>query len=96
MKTGGMGGPWIAYDSPKPPAVADHYAYWGSPPPVPSERCAWWMRQIERGWRPNKYLRSEGFDTAAETYGVYVFEYLFVIGLALAEARLSMESSGVS
>ncbi|MBB3041188.1 hypothetical protein [Nocardioides soli] len=83
-KTGGGGGKWVAYDSPKPPAVADHYAFWGDAPPTRSERCAWWVRQIERGWRPNRRIAGECYDCSAEWYGVYIWEYLNVIAPALS------------
>lgn len=63
----------------KPPPVADHYQHWAQPPPEPSERCRWWLRQFARGWRPNKRIRRMGYDQAAEWYGVWIWEYLHVI-----------------
>lgn len=86
MKTGALGRPWVALERPKPPAVEDHYAYWGDPPPVRSDRCAYWLRQIERGWLPNRNWRREGYDAASEVlYGVYIWEYLNEIGPAISE-----------
>lgn len=76
MKTGGMGGTWVEIERPKPAPVADHYAYWADPPPVRSERCAYWLRQIKRGWRPNRFVRREGYDSSAQWYGIYIWEYL--------------------
>lgn len=73
-KTGGGGGRWVTLEQPKPPKVDDHYRYWGEPPPEMSERCRYWMRQIERGWRPNRKIAGENYDTQAEWYGVYIWE----------------------
>ena len=84
-KTGGMGGEWVEIEKPRPPAVADHYRYWGEAPPERSERCAYWLRQIARGWLPNKRLRAEGYDTSAEMYGVYIWEYLHEIQPAVRQ-----------
>jgi hypothetical protein len=79
MKTGGQGGTWIVLDRPKPPAVDDCCRYWGDPPPELSERCRYWLRQIERGWRPNRFIRLHCYDCAAEWYGVWIWEYINVI-----------------
>lgn len=78
-KTGGGGAPWLAIESPKPPRVPDHYRYWTKPPPEPSARLRYWMRQIDRGWRPNRRLLSESYDTSAQWYGVWMWEYLHII-----------------
>lgn len=86
-RTGGGGGVWVGIESPKPPKVTDRYRYWSDPPPEQSERCRYWLRQIERGWRPNKHIAREGYDTSAEWYGVYIWEYLNVIHPALRERR---------
>lgn len=75
-KTGGQNTTWVDLERPKPPRVDDHYRYWSEPPPERSERCAYWLRQIDRGWRPNRFLRRECCDCSAEWYGVYVWEYL--------------------
>lgn len=88
-KTGGDGGIWVGIESPKPPRVDDHYRYWGSPPPEPSERCRYWLRQIERGWRPNRRIATEGYDAAAHWYGVYLWEYLNVLCPALGASTLA-------
>jgi hypothetical protein len=82
-KTGGEGSPWITLEQPKPAAVADVYAYWGELPPEPSPRCRYWLRQIERGWRPNRHLRSMGRHESAHWYGVYLAEWSEVIYPAL-------------
>lgn len=83
MKTGGGQTSWVDLERPKPPAVDDRYRYWGSPPPERSPRCRYWLRQIERGWRPNRFVRRRGYDEAAEWYGVYLWEYLNSIRPAL-------------
>ena len=82
-KTSSYGRPWVLLEQPKPEQVADCYAFWGDPPPVESERCRYWMRQIERGWRPNRRLRAEGYACSAHWYGVYIWEYLNRIAPAL-------------
>lgn len=79
MKTGGGGVAWVAIESPKPSRVDDRYRYWGNEPPELSERCRYWLRQIERGWRPNRRISIEGYDASAEWYGVYIWEYLYIL-----------------
>jgi hypothetical protein len=72
---------------PKPAAVDDHYRYSDSAPPELSARCHYWVRQIERGWLPNRAWRTEGYDTASESlYGVYIWEYLNVLMPLVVEA----------
>lgn len=93
MKTGGWGGSWVVLDRPKPPPV-DRYDFWGDPPDEPSPRCVFWLRQIERGWRPNCHLRRMGYDEAAEWYGVYLWEYLNVIAPRLSGLRRSVVPRG--
>jgi hypothetical protein len=83
-RTGGGGGPWVELEHPKPPRVANPYDFWTEAPPERSERCAYWLRQIEHGWRPNKYLAGEGYDAAAHWYGIYIWEYLNLIYPALS------------
>lgn len=89
-RTGGEGGPWVEIERPKPPRVADHYAYWTDPPPELSERCRYWARQIEHGWRPNKYISRECYDCRAEWYGVYIWELLNVLDPAIHEKRKAL------
>lgn len=87
MKTGTLGRAWVRLEQPKPPPVADHYAYWMGPPPQRSERCTYWLRQIERGWLPNKHWRAEGYDSSAEVlYGVYIWEFINEIAPAVSES----------
>jgi hypothetical protein len=65
---------------PAPPRVTDRYQYWGGPPPEISPRCQWWVHRIEKeGWRPNKRVRAHGYDSSAQFYGIYIWEYLHVI-----------------
>lgn len=58
MKTGSEGRPWIELERPKPAAINDDaYRYFGQIAPTElSERCKYWVRQIERGWLPNKHI----------------------------------------
>lgn len=64
----------------KPMPVADVDEYWNSPPPEPSARCAYWTRRYRDGtWRPNKWVRREGYYSQAEILGVYIWEAINVI-----------------
>jgi hypothetical protein len=64
----------------KPPPVDDPTAYWNDPPPTPSARCTYWLqRHADGNWRPNRRLRIEGYHTAAEQLGVWIWEYLHTI-----------------
>lgn len=83
-KTGGQDSAWVELEKPKPAPVDDRYAYWLEPPPSRSPRCEYWLRQIGRGWRPNRRIATEGYDNAAEWYGVYIWEFLNAIVPALA------------
>ena len=53
--------------------------YWTAPPPEPSAGLIKWLARIGAGWRPNRRIRSLGYYSAAEFYGVYVWEYLHKI-----------------
>jgi hypothetical protein len=86
VKTGGWGGPWVDLEKPKPPKV-DRYLYWIDPPDVRSERCEYWLRQFDRGWRPNARILGEGYDATAEWFGVYMWEYLHVLSPRIGELR---------
>lgn len=79
LKTGSENRPWITLESPKPPPVAEVEDYWGSPPPGLSARCWYWMRQIERGWLPNRRISGEGYHSSAIWYGVWIWEWLNII-----------------
>lgn len=64
----------------KPPAVDDVTAFWNEPPPVISPRCAYWLRRYDAGtWRPNRYIRREGYHTGAEQLGVWIWEYRYLV-----------------
>ncbi len=89
VKTGGWGLPWVVLERPKPPRVEDPYATWPYPLADLSPRCSYWLRQIDRGWRPNRHLRRMGYYEAAEWYGVYISEYLDVISARLQVASAS-------
>ena len=88
MKTGGWNSPWVTLE-PKPLKVTNHYDFWGSLPTELSPRCMYWLRQIDRGWRPNRYVRRMGYDESAEWYGVYIAEYNHLIVPRLAGAWAS-------
>lgn len=64
------------------PAI-DVTGFWTEPPPKPSEGLKKWMDKIRDGWRPNRRIRSLGYHEAAEFYGVYIWEYINVIGPAI-------------
>lgn len=89
MRTGSDGRIWVPLEHPRPMPVKDRYEYWTNPPPARSERCTYWLRQIERGWLPNRRWRALGYDTSARVYGVWIWEYLNVIYPALEAARAS-------
>jgi hypothetical protein len=83
-------GPWVELPV-KPARVADCYRYWVDPPPELSERCSYWVAQIERGFVPNRKWRSAGCATAASLFGVYVWEYVNVLCPLLSGARAVAE-----
>jgi hypothetical protein len=56
MKTGSDNGRWMILERPKPAKVSDAEDYWLFTPPQPSARSAYWVRQIERGWLPNRHI----------------------------------------
>lgn len=89
-KKGGYGGPWIEFDSAKPPRVGDHYKFWSDAPPEISERAQWWLRQIKRGWKPNRNTLNCCYDCNAEWLGVYIWEWTNVLYPALS-ARTHIE-----
>jgi hypothetical protein len=65
--------------SPAPPRVKDGEKYWQEPPPEGSPRCAWWVARIEAGWRGNRRVRSMGYYSCSEYFGVYIWEWLHVL-----------------
>ncbi len=83
-KTGSGGTAWLELERPKPPRVADVYAFWGDSPPELSERCRYWLRQIERGWLPNRHISTMGRDATAVWFGVYLYEWCDVLYPAIA------------
>jgi hypothetical protein len=93
-KTGGVGSPWVELEKPKPPRVHDHYAFWGDPPPELSSRCEYWVRQMERGWAPNRRIRSKDYDSSAEWYGIYIWEYWNIIHPMVRHRRPELLTSG--
>lgn len=73
--TGSGGGPWVEYLSPKPPPVLERDEVWGFAPLQISERCAWWLQQLENGWRPPRRVSGLGWDGQAQWFGVYAWEW---------------------
>jgi hypothetical protein len=71
----------------KPPKVSDGERYWGSAPPQLSDRCQYWVRQIERGWWPNRWYWRECYSCRADILGVYIWENQNVIEPLLREKR---------
>lgn len=64
----------------KPPPVDDPERYWRDPPPEASPRLTYWVNRYQQGtWIPNKHQRRQGYYSAAERLGVYLWEYLNVI-----------------
>lgn len=68
---------------PNPPRVDNVERYWNHPPPDQSPRCAFWLRRIAAGWRPNKRWRELGYYDSAQRFGVYIWEWSNVIGPCL-------------
>lgn len=66
-----------------PPRVTDVTLFWTEPPPARTARCDWWLRRIAAGWRRNKRVGSLGYHSAAEFYGVYIWEYINVLAPVL-------------
>lgn len=75
----------------KPPRVP-RYEYWVNAPPALSKRCVYWLGAFARGWRPNRRTTSCGYDESAQRYGVYIWEYLYVISPTLAGAPLEPDA----
>lgn len=63
----------------KMPPKVDRYEHWVSAPPKPSERLLCWIERFIEGWRPNRRISSMGYDSSAEWYGVFMWEYLCII-----------------
>lgn len=67
--------PWVGTER----AAKGHYAFWTDPPPDMSARCRWWIERIRSGWTPTGRMCRQGYDSDAEMFGVYLFEYLHVL-----------------
>lgn len=64
----------------KPPPVDNPELHWGDPPAEPSARCQYWLRRHREGtWTPNRFIRREGYHSAAEHLGIWIWEYLHLI-----------------
>lgn len=65
--------------------MADRYEYWTDPPPALSPRVEYWLRRLADGtWKPNGRFNLDCYDCRAEWLGVYLWEYLHIVGPALA------------
>ena len=62
-----------------PPRVDNVERYWTEPPPTRSARCLMWESKIRGGWRPGRRINRLDYYSAAQWYGVYLWEYLNVI-----------------
>ncbi len=58
--------------------VLDHYLYWQEPPPEPSASLVKWLRRLRDGWRANRRIGGMGYDSRAEWFRMYLWEYLHV------------------
>lgn len=93
MKTGSGNRRWMILERPKPAKVSDAEEYWLFAPSQLSARCAYWVRQIERGWLPNRRIVREGYQNGADWYGVYIWEYLNVLDPLVTQKRTQFASS---
>lgn len=59
--------------------VGDIQEFWIHQPPELSPRCLEWVDRIRCGWRRNRRIKSMGYYSAAEFYGVFIWEYLNVL-----------------
>lgn len=70
----------------KPAAVNAIEVYWSTPPPALSPRVQYWLKRLaDDQWRPNKYLRAQGYYGAAAWLGVYIWEWTNLLRPLLAE-----------
>ncbi|MCQ4148697.1 hypothetical protein [Rhodococcus qingshengii] len=91
-KTGSGSRPWVVLDSPRPLPVVEVEDWWIDAPPQLSTRCEYWVRQIVRGWLPNRRIAGEGYYSSAIWYGVWIWEYLNVIYPLVATEREKMSA----
>lgn len=62
-----------------PTRVREPYLHISDPPLVLSDRCQWWQQRIRDGWRPSRRIRAMGWSEAARYYGVYCWEYIYLL-----------------
>lgn len=72
---------------PTPPRVENDELYWTEPPPEPSARLIYWVARIRAGWKENRRLGMMGTGEATDFFGVYIYEYLYVIAPMLDTRR---------
>lgn len=68
---------------PSPEAVKSVWEYIEAAPDTASPRALWWVERINNGWRPNRRVKSFGYEEASKFYGVYIWEYVNIIRTAL-------------
>ena len=44
-----------------------------------SERCLWWLKRFEEGWRPSRRIGMMALTDSAEFFGITIWEYMNVI-----------------
>lgn len=93
MKTGSDNQRWMILERPKPAKVSDAEDYWLFAPSKLSARCAYWVRQIERGWLPNRRIARAGYRNSADWYGVYIWEFQNVLDPLIKKVRTQLVSS---
>jgi hypothetical protein len=86
---GGLGVQRVELE-PKPAPVDDVDRYIVDPPPAPSARLRYWLRQLDRGFVPNRRWRMECGDSAAALYGVYWWEWTHVLEQAVADRLVDL------
>lgn len=64
---------------PIPQRVDNQQEYWSRPPPQLSARCQYWVDKLSTGYVVNTRITGQGYYTACEYFGVYLWEYLNVL-----------------
>lgn len=62
-----------------PPKVDDYTEFWVAAPPERSPRCVYWVNKLRAGWVPNRRIQLMNYDEASQFYGIYIWEYLYII-----------------
>ena len=78
----------------KPPAPPRVDSDWAPPGEPVSERCRYWEARIRAGWRPNRRIRTMGYEEAAAFFGVYNGEYVTVLAPLLRDPCPTTSAAG--